>query len=119
MQRSRSPGTANPLTAHGHVTSQLQFSKYLPESCQLTESTSRSDRFMIKHRGAPYPPTRVERCSLLRHARSDMLARQTEGTSFELACSKTPDDLEERREVTGETALRGGGRRARIDRLRG
>jgi hypothetical protein len=31
-----SPGTVNPLTVHGQVTLQLQFSKYVPSSRQLT-----------------------------------------------------------------------------------
>jgi hypothetical protein len=40
MQRSSSPGSEKPLTAHGHVTLQLQFSKYVPERRQLTAPLS-------------------------------------------------------------------------------
>src|SRR5712691_11201331 len=44
MQRSWSPGTVKPLTAQGQVTSQLQFSKYLPDRRQATARLSDATR---------------------------------------------------------------------------
>ena len=59
MQRSWSPGTLKPLIAHGQVTSQLQFSKYVPDSRQLTPA-------MIPDRSSR---SQASRCRLGRRAR--------------------------------------------------
>src|SRR5438105_12536583 len=57
MQRSSSPGTAKPLTAQGHVTLQLQFSKYVPDSCQLTAPSSRAHHREIKSDPSRHAPS--------------------------------------------------------------